>query len=83
MGAYADDLAKLVEALDPKDAVHVGHSTGGGEVARYIGHHDTKRVAKVVLVATIRAPSPLTSESTSCRASSSVMQYGHSVLGRS
>ena len=45
MDTYADDLAKLVEALDLKDAVHVGHSTGGGEVARYIGRHGTKRVA--------------------------------------
>src|SRR5262249_28406631 len=42
MDTYADDLAKLVEALDLKDAVHVGHSTGGGEVARYIGRHGTK-----------------------------------------
>ena len=46
MNTYADDLAKLVEALDLKDAIHVGHSTGGGEVARYIGRHGTKRVAK-------------------------------------
>ena len=50
MDTYADDLAKLVEALDLKDAVHVGHSTGGGEVARYIGRHGTKRVAKAVLI---------------------------------
>src|ERR1700709_536808 len=50
MNTYADDLAALVQALDLKDAVHVGHSTGGGEVARYIGRHGTKRVAKAVLI---------------------------------
>ena len=50
MDTYADDLATLVEALDLRNAVHVGHSTGGGEVARYIGRHGTKRVAKAVLV---------------------------------
>jgi non-heme chloroperoxidase len=50
---YADDLAALVEELDLKDAVHVGHSTGGGEVARYIGRHGTKRVAKAVLISAI------------------------------
>ncbi|WP_119461251.1 alpha/beta fold hydrolase [Rhodospirillaceae bacterium SYSU D60014] len=50
MDTYADDLATLVEALDLTDAVHVGHSTGGGEVARYIGRHGTNRVAKAVLV---------------------------------
>src|SRR6476619_8435065 len=50
MDTYADDLAALVEALDLKDAVHIGHSTGGGEVARYIGRHGTKRVAKAVLI---------------------------------
>ena len=53
MDAYADDLAALVEALDLKDAVHVGHSTGGGEVARYIGRHGTKRVAKAVLIGAV------------------------------
>ncbi len=46
MDTYADDLAKLVETLDLKDVIHVGQSTGGGEVARYIGRHGTKRVAK-------------------------------------
>jgi non-heme chloroperoxidase len=50
MDTYADDLAALVEALDLNNAVHVGHSTGGGEVARYIGRHGTRRVAKAVLV---------------------------------
>jgi non-heme chloroperoxidase len=50
MDTYADDLATLVEALDLRNAVHVGHSTGGGEVARYIGRHGTKRVAKAVMV---------------------------------
>ena len=53
MDTYADDLAALVEALDLKDAIHVGHSTGGGEVARYIGRHGTKRVAAAVLIAAI------------------------------
>src|SRR3982074_380629 len=50
MDTYADDLAELVEKLDLKDAIHVGHSTGGGEVARYIGRHGTKRVAKAALM---------------------------------
>ena len=53
MDTYADDLAKLVEALDLKEAIHVGHSTGGGEVARYIGRHGTKRVAKAVLIGAV------------------------------
>jgi non-heme chloroperoxidase len=53
MDTYADDLAELAEALDLKDAVHVGHSTGGGEVARYIGRHGTKRVAKAVLIGAV------------------------------
>ena len=53
MDTYADDLAELVETLDLKDAIHVGHSTGGGEVARYIGRHGTKRVAKAVLISAI------------------------------
>jgi len=53
MDTYADDLAKLVETLDLKDAIHIGHSTGGGEVARYIGRHGTKRVAKAVLIGAI------------------------------
>jgi non-heme chloroperoxidase len=50
MDTYADDLAALTNALDLKDAIHIGHSTGGGEVARYIGRHGTSRVAKAVLV---------------------------------
>jgi non-heme chloroperoxidase len=53
METYADDLAKLTEALDLKDTIQVGHSTGGGEVARYIGRHGTKRVAKAVLIAAV------------------------------
>src|SRR5437899_2242100 len=53
MDTYADDLAALVEALDLKDAVHVGHSTGGGEVARYIGRHGAMRVAKAVLISAV------------------------------
>jgi non-heme chloroperoxidase len=53
MDTYADDLNELVSLLDLKDAIHVGHSTGGGEVARYIGRHGTKRVAKAVLIGAI------------------------------
>jgi non-heme chloroperoxidase len=53
MDTYADDLAELVEELGLTDAVHVGHSTGGGEVARYIGRHGTQRVAKVVLIGAV------------------------------
>lgn len=53
MDAYADDLARLIEALDLRDIVLVGHSTGGGEIARYIGRYDTSRVAKAALVAAI------------------------------
>jgi non-heme chloroperoxidase len=53
MDTYADDLAALAEALDLRHAVHVGHSTGGGEVARYIGRHGTKRVTKAVLIGAV------------------------------
>ena len=53
LDTYADDLAALVQALDLRDAIHVGHSTGGGEVARYIGRHGTGRVAKAVLIGAI------------------------------
>jgi len=53
MNTYAEDLATLVEKLDLKDAIHVGHSTGGGEVARYIGRYGTGRVAKAVLIAAV------------------------------
>jgi non-heme chloroperoxidase len=50
MDTYADDLAALVHHLDLKDVIHIGHSTGGGEVTRYIGRHGTSRVAKAILV---------------------------------
>jgi non-heme chloroperoxidase len=53
MDTYADDLAQLMEKLDVKDAIHVGHSTGGGEVARCIGRYGTKRVAKSVLISSV------------------------------
>jgi non-heme chloroperoxidase len=53
MDTYADDLAELVQKLDLKDAIHVGHSTGGGEVARYVGRHGTKRAAKAVLIGAV------------------------------
>jgi non-heme chloroperoxidase len=61
MDTYADDLAQIVQALDLRDVTHVGHSTGGGEVARYIGRHGTERVKKAVLVAAI-PPTMLMSE---------------------
>jgi non-heme chloroperoxidase len=53
MDTYADDLAELVEKLGLKNAIHVGHSTGGGEVARYIGRHGSARVAKAVLISSV------------------------------
>jgi non-heme chloroperoxidase len=53
MDQYADDLAELLDALDLRDAILVGHSTGGGEVARYVGRHGTARVAKLVLVGAV------------------------------
>ena len=58
MDTYADDLAELGESLDLKNAVHVGHSTGGGEVACYVGRYGTKRVAKAVLIGAV-APVPI------------------------
>ncbi len=53
MDTYADDLAELIERLDIKNAIHVGHSTGGGEVARYIGRYGTQRVSKAVLIGAV------------------------------
>jgi len=53
LDTYADDLAELTAHLDLRNAIHVGHSTGGGEVARYIGRHGTSRVAKAVLIGAI------------------------------
>jgi non-heme chloroperoxidase len=53
LDTYADDLASLVKALDLQRAIHIGHSTGGGEVARYIGRHGTQRVAKAALIGAI------------------------------
>jgi len=53
MNGYADDLATVIEALDLRNATLVGHSTGGGEVARYIGRHGTTRVAKAILIAAV------------------------------
>jgi non-heme chloroperoxidase len=53
MDTYADDLAALTEKLDLRNAIHVGHSTGGGEVARYIGRHGSKRVAMAVLISAV------------------------------
>jgi len=53
MDTYADDMAALVDALALRDAIHVGHSTGGGEVARYLGRHGTRRAAKAVLISAV------------------------------
>ncbi|MBP7705183.1 MAG: alpha/beta hydrolase [Caulobacter sp.] len=53
MDTYADDLLVLVEHLDLKDAIHIGHSTGGGEVTRFLGRHGTKRAAKAVLIGAV------------------------------
>src|SRR5947207_12782583 len=53
LDTYADDLATLVDKLDLKSVIHVGHSTGGGEVTRYIGRHGTERVAKAALIVAI------------------------------
>ena len=53
MNGYADDLAAVIETLDLEDATLVGHSTGGGEAARYIGRHGTGRVAKAALVSAV------------------------------
>ncbi len=53
MNTYADDLMELVETLNLTNAIHIGHSTGGGEVARYIGRHGTKRVARAVLIGSV------------------------------
>jgi non-heme chloroperoxidase len=53
MDTYADDVAALAAALDLEDAVHIGHSTGGGEVARYLGRHGTSRAAKAVLIGAV------------------------------
>ena len=53
MDTYADDLAAVAATLDLKNAIHIGHSTGGGEVARYIGRHGNKRVSKAVLIGAV------------------------------
>ena len=55
MDHYADDLAALTNHLDLKDAVHVGHSTGGGEVVRYLARHGESRAAKAVLISSVAA----------------------------
>src|SRR4051812_6215944 len=67
LDTYADDLAGLIEALDLRDVILVGHSTGGGEITRYIGRHGNERVAKAALVGAIP---PLTSSTATCWRSS-------------
>jgi non-heme chloroperoxidase len=54
MDTYADDVAQLAAALDLRNAVHIGHSTGGGEVARYVARHGKGRVAKAVLIGAVK-----------------------------
>jgi len=75
MDTYADDLAALTEHLGLTDAIHIGHSTGGGEVARYIGRHGSKRVAMAVLISAVpplmlktdtNPPARLSRSSTAC-----------------
>jgi non-heme chloroperoxidase len=56
MDTYADDLATLIETLDLRDLSLVGHSTGGGEIAHYVGRHGSGRVAKLVLVSAVPPP---------------------------
>jgi len=70
---YADDLADLVEHLDLHDAVHIGHSAGGGEVARYVGRHGESRVAKVILVSAV-TPSVLQTDANPAGAPQSVFE---------
>jgi non-heme chloroperoxidase len=53
MDHYADDLAALTEHLDLRDAIHVGHSTGGGEVVHYLGRHSESRVAKAAILSAV------------------------------
>jgi non-heme chloroperoxidase len=54
MDTYAADVAEVVKALDLKNAIHIGHSTGGGEVTRYVARHGKGRVAKAVLISSIK-----------------------------
>ena len=82
---YADDLADLVQHLDLHDAVHIGHSAGGGEVARYVGRHGESRVAKVILVSAV-TPSVLQTDANPAGAPQSVfegLQAGWRRTGRS
>jgi pimeloyl-ACP methyl ester carboxylesterase len=72
MDTYADDLATLVETLDLKNAILVGHSMGGGEVARYIGRHGTKRVAKAVFISAILAACTLFATSASAQSAEDI-----------
>ena len=76
MDHYADDLADLIEALDLRDAVLIGHSTGGSEVTRYIGRHGTARVAKAVLVAAVP---PLMLKTAANPGDHRVLGVGHNV----
>jgi non-heme chloroperoxidase len=69
---YADDLADLVQHLDLHDAVHIGHSAGGGEVARYVGRHGESRVGKVILVSAV-TPSVLQTDANPAGAPKAVL----------
>ena len=83
MNTYADDLAAVIEALDLHDVTVVGHSTGGGEVARYIGRHGTARVAKAVLISAV-PPSLVKSDGESRRsADRGVRRYARRHVRRS
>ena len=77
LDTYADDLAALVEALDLKEAVHVGHSTGGGEVTRCIGRHGTRRVAKALSCGMLPQAQRTPSGATATPRRSSIIDFSH------
>ena len=81
MDHYADDLADLTAHLDLHDAVHIGHSAGGGEVARYLGRHGESRVAKVVLVSAV-TPSVLQTDANPAGVPKAAFESFHAALAR-
>jgi non-heme chloroperoxidase len=81
MDTYADDLSALFEKLNVHDAIMVGHSTGGGEVARYLGHHGAKRVAKAVLISAV-PPLMLKTDKNPRGQPAAVLQRHHSAVLR-